>query len=131
MSWRIGKVEQLTGLSADTLRYYERIGLLPPPQRSPGGSRIYRDRDLQRLHFIKRAQQVGFTLEEIGSLLGFREDPAGSCREVRQLAAAKHRWVQHRMAALGKMEAELALLLSICTGNQDGCPILEHLDDLQ
>lgn len=130
MTWRIGKVEQMTGLSADTLRYYERIGLLPPPQRSSGGSRIYRDHDVQRLHFIKRAQQVGFTLDEIGSLLGFREDPAGSCREVRQLAATKHQWVRQRKEALERMEAELALLLSICTGDQDGCPILEHFDEL-
>ncbi len=129
MSWRIGQVEQMTGLSADTLRYYERIGLLPPPQRSSGGSRIYRDCDLQRLRFIKRAQQVGFTLDEIGSLLGFREDPAGSCREVRQLAASKHQWITHRMRDLERMEAELALLLSICTGDQDGCPILEHLNE--
>lgn len=130
MTWSIGAAAEQSGLSADTLRYYERIGLLPPPARSPGGQRIYRRRDLDRLRFIRHAQAVGFTLEEIGQLLAFREDPAGSCFEVRELAAHKHQWVRERLEALKNMEGELALLLSICSGREEGCPILERLEEL-
>lgn len=128
MAWSIGETAARTGLSADTLRYYERIRLLPPPQRSQGGQRIYREQDLDRLHFIQRAQAVGFTLEEIRRLLSFREDPADSNRAVRELAMKKHRAVQEQMALLEKMEGELALLISICRGQGDTCPILEHLE---
>lgn len=128
MGLSIGETSERSGLSADTLRYYERIDLLPSPARSPGGHRIYYEQDLERLRFIIRAQAVGFTLDEIGQLLRFREDPAGTCREVRELAAHKHSWVCERMDILEKMESELALLLSICSGDGKGCPIIDRLD---
>lgn len=129
MTWAIGEMSEMTGLSADTLRYYERIGLLPAPARNPGGRRVYRERDLGRIRFIQRAQAIGFSLEEIGQLLRFREDPTGSSRAVRELAVRKHKAVREQMGLLRRMEAELGLLTSICRGDSDHCPILDHLEE--
>jgi DNA-binding transcriptional MerR regulator len=128
IAWTIGEAVERSGLTADTLRYYERIGLLPPPGRSPGGRRIYRERDLARLRFIRHAQAVGFSLDEIRDLLRFREVRAGSGRAVRELAGRKHQAVREQMELLQRMESELALLISICTGDRDACPILERLE---
>jgi len=129
MAWSIGVMTEMTGLSADTLRYYERIGLVPAPARSSGGRRGYRERDLGRIQFIQRAQAIGFSLDEIGRLLRFREDPTGSSQAVRELAARKHQAVREQMALIQRMEAELDLLTSICRGDGDHCPILEHLEE--
>lgn len=127
MNWSIGQVARRTGLSADTLRYYEKIGLLPQPDRTSGGRRIYRERDLARLRFIRRAQAVGFRLDEIAKLVRFREDAAGSSTAVRELALEKHRAVCSQMETLRTMERELALLISICRGSSEACPILDRL----
>lgn len=124
----IGEAAAETGMSADTLRYYEKIRLLPSPGRKAGGRRLYRDQDIARLRFIRRAQSVGFSLEEIGKLLRFRENPAKSRRGVRKLAAIKHAQVKEQIAVLDAMEAELALLLEICRGDSATCPILTRLD---
>lgn len=128
-AWSIGAMTEMTGLSADTLRYYERIGLLPAPERSSGGRRVYRERDLGRIRFIQRAQAIGFSLDEIGQLLRFREDPTGSSRAVRELAARKHQVVREQIELLQRMEGELDLLTSICRGDSDRCPILDHLEE--
>ena len=128
MARTIGEVAAEIGMSADTLRYYEKIRLLPAPGRTPGGKRTYRDRDIARLRFIQRAQSVGFSLEEIGKLLRFRENPAKSSRAVREVAAKKHASVKEQLDLLRSIEAELALLLTICRGDSDSCPILTALD---
>lgn len=124
----IGEAAAEIGLSADTLRYYEKIHLLPAPGRTAGGKRLYRDQDIARLRFIQRAQSVGFSLAEIGKLLRFRENPAKSRRSVRELAAKKHAEVKQQIALLHTVEAELALLLEMCRGESDTCPILTKLD---
>src|SRR5699024_1264225 len=129
MAWSIGAMTEMTGLSADALRYYERIGLLPAPARSSGGRRVYRERDLGRIRFTQHAQAIGFSLDEVGQLLRFREDPTGSSRAVRELAACKHQAVREQMELLQRMEAELDLLTSICRGDGNHCPILEHLEE--
>lgn len=124
----IGEAARRCGSSTDTLRYYERIGLLPPPGRDAGGRRVYSERDLGRLRFIRRAQSVGFTLDEIGNLLRFRENPARASREVRSLAMRKHDEVRETLTTLQQVETELALLVRLCPGDGDECPILEQLD---
>jgi MerR family copper efflux transcriptional regulator len=124
----IGETAAEIGMSADTLRYYEKIRLLPPPGRTAGGKRLYRDPDIARLRFIQRAQSVGFSLGEIGKLLRFRENPAKSRRSVRELAAKKHAQVQQQIAVLHTIETELALLLDVCRGESKSCPILMTLD---
>ncbi|HNP34370.1 MAG TPA: MerR family transcriptional regulator [Woeseiaceae bacterium] len=128
MDLTIGKAAIESGFTPDTLRYYERIRLMPPPGRTSGRQRIYRERDLARLRFIRRAQAVGFSLDEIRKLLRFRENPARSGRAVRKLAAIKHEQLKDQLETLHAIEGELALLLSLCRGLPGGCPILEELD---
>lgn len=128
MTLTISEAAAATGLSPDTLRYYERIKLMPPPGRTSGGKRIYRDADVARLRFIRRAQAVGFSLDEIAQLVRFRENPAKTSRAVRSLAAKQHSRIKAQLETLETMEAELALLLSLCSGNTVTCPILKELD---
>lgn len=128
MARTIGEVAAEIGMSADTLRYYEKIRLLPASSRTAGGKRLYHDQDIARLRFIQRAKSVGFSLAEISKLLQFRENPAKSSRAVRALAAKKHDHVKEQLKLLHTVEAELTLLLEICRGDPDTCPILTTLD---
>lgn len=124
--YRIGQVTEVLGLTADTLRYYEKISLLPPVHRH-NGIRFYSEKDLSRLQFIKRAQKMGFALEEIGELLNFRENPQTARPHVRQLAHIKLDAVRNRVSELTHLRNELTLLLSLCSESIEGCPILETL----
>ncbi len=126
---RIGDVTRLLGLSADTLRYYEKIGLLPPVKRTPSGIRVYDKQDLSRLRFIKRAQKMKFTLVEIGDLMNMRTDPQHARDEVRQLTANKLAEVELSLAEIQVLRDELRLLLNLCRGSEDGCPIIETIDE--
>lgn len=126
---RIGEVCRLTGLSADTLRYYERIGLLPKVARTPSGIRVYGERDLSRLRFIQRAQKMDFSLDEIGKLLTMRENPQHARDAVRQLTARKIAEVEARLEELTLLRNELTLLVNLCRGDGEGCPIIEGLED--
>ncbi len=124
----IGQVAARTGLSADTLRYYERLGLIGPVARTPSGRRRYGARDLSRLRFIRRAQQMGFSLAEIGQLLQMRDDPQHARPQVRRLTAAKLAEVEARLTELTTLRDELRLLLNLCRGSVDGCPIIDGID---
>lgn len=128
MTWRIREAAQSVGLSADTLRYYERINLVPRPARGAGGQRSYAQKDLARLRFVKRAQALGFTLEEIRQLLRFRENPARCNKSVRSLAERKCEALSVQRLAIEQMQRELTLLLNLCSGSGDHCPILDRLD---
>ena len=127
MSESIGAAATTVGLSADTLRYYEKIGLLPRPARNPGGRRVYREKDLTRLRFIKRAQALGFSLQDIRQLLRLRENPIKCSKAVRVLAQEKRDSLLMQMREMERMQAELTLLLNLCTGAGDSCPILDRL----
>jgi len=126
---RISEVSKLLGLSADTLRYYEKITLIPKVQRSSGGVRLYSDSDLSRLRFIRRAQSMNFSLAEIGDLLSMREDPQHARDEVRELTHRKLAAINQQLAELDTLRKELQLLVNLCTGSEDGCPIIEGLDN--
>ncbi|HED19424.1 MAG TPA: heavy metal-responsive transcriptional regulator [Gammaproteobacteria bacterium] len=126
--YRISDVSKLLGLSADTLRYYEKISLLPKIQRSTGGIRLYGDSDLSRLRFIRRAQTMNFTLAEIGDLLKMREDPQHARDSVRELTRIKLAAVKQQLADLDTLRKELQLLVNLCTGSKDGCPIIDGID---
>lgn len=125
---RIREAAQAIGLTADTLRYYERINLVTRPARGPGGQRMYCDKDLKRLRFVVRAQAIGFTLQEIRQLLRFRENPIKCSKGVRKLAQRKCDALRAQQEALAQMYGELSLLLNLCSGDADHCPILEKLD---
>jgi len=124
----IGDVTLLTGLSADTLRYYEKIKLLPPVGRSASGMRRYEARDLSRLRFIQRAKAMNFSLDEITRLLEMREDPQHARDEVRELTHRKLDAVEQQMEQLDILRKELTLLVNLCGGAAAGCPIIDNLD---
>jgi DNA-binding transcriptional MerR regulator len=127
-SLRIGEVAKLTGLSADTLRYYEKLGLFKPG-RSTAGLRFYTERDLSSLHFIQRAKSMNFSLDEIAQLLEMRGDPQHARDEVRELAGQKLVAVEEQLQRLDTLRRELALLVNLCRGTEDGCPIIEDLEN--
>ncbi len=124
----IGEIGSLLGLSADTLRYYEKIGLLTDVQRSPANTRLYGDRDISRLRFILRAQKMNFSLAEIRDLLSMREDPQHSRREVRELTHRKLQEIESHLQDLTTLRDELTLLVNLCAGSEHGCPIIEGIE---
>ncbi len=127
-SYRIGGVTKLLGISADTLRYYEKIGLLPAINRTVSGIRVYIERDLSRLRFIRRAQKMRFSLREIAELLKMREDPQHARDEIRLLTRSKLSEVEEHLDDLQFLRNELQLLLNLCTASEGGCPIIESID---
>ena len=127
--YRIGDVTKKLGMSADTLRYYEKIKLLHKVSRTPSGIREYDDKDISRLKFIQRAQKMNFSLAEISDLLKMREDPQKVRDDVRQLTSDKLTEVDEHLQSLTTLRNELQLLLNLCRGSEDGCPIIEGLDE--
>lgn len=126
--YRIGGLARLLGLSADTLRYYEKLGLLPRVGRNGAGLREFGERDVFRLRFIQRAQKMGFSLAEIAHLLVMRENPQQARDEIRTLTSDKLHEVELRLKDLTLLRDELRLLLNLCRGAKDGCPIIETID---
>jgi len=129
--YRIGDVTEKLDLSADTLRYYEKIGLLPKVGRNGAGIRLYNDQDLSRLRFIQRAQKMDFTLAEIGELLKMREAPQKARKRVRELTAHKLAEVESRLAELKTLRNELALLMNLCSAGGKSCGIIKEINTRQ
>jgi len=129
-TYHIGKVTEKLGISADTLRYYEKIKLLPPISRTAAGIRQYDERDLSRLRFIKRAQKMRFSLKEIAELLTMREDPQHVRDEIRVLTRNKLTEVEEHLDDLQFLRNELQLLLNLCMASEDGCPIIESIENV-
>jgi len=127
-SYMIGEVARQLVMSVDTLRYYEKIGLLPKVSRAESGIRHYSDKDISHLKFIKRAQQMNFTLAEIGDLLKMREAPQHARTEVRQMTANKLQEVGLRLTELDVLRRELALLVNLCSASEEGCPIIDRME---
>ncbi len=126
--YKIGEVTKLTGLSADTLRYYEKFGLITGVSRNASGIRLYNDKNISHLKFIKRAQHMNFSLEEIKNLLSMREDPQHAKDSVRLLTAEKLKNIEEQLAELSTLKNELTLLLNLCRGSKDGCPIIDEIN---
>jgi MerR family mercuric resistance operon transcriptional regulator len=121
----IGVLARSAGVNIETIRYYQRRGLIGTPRRPPGGVRRYDTNALAQLRFIKRAQQLGFSLREIGDLL---EIGAGSCAETRVLAEARLADIEARLHDLQAMRRTLARLIHACrAGRETACPIVESL----
>lgn len=123
----IGELARRAGVGIDTVRYYERSGLLAPHSRLPSGYRRYRDLEVARLRFIRRAQSLGFTLSEIKSLL--KLSAQRNVAQVKRSAQAKLEDVERRMKELQRVRDGLAELISECPGHgrADQCPILRAL----
>lgn len=122
----IGGLARAATVNVETIRYYQRRGLLGTPRKPPGGVRRYSIEILNRLRFIKRAQELGFTLREIAELLKLGD---GSCNETRTIAEHRLRDIEARIGDLQSMHATLAKLIRTCrAGNNPPCPIIASLD---
>ena len=126
-SLTISGLAAAAAVSIETVRYYQRRGLLQEPARPPGGVRRYANTDVDQLRFIKRAQAMGFTLEEIRSLLKLRSQDA--CHATRALAVSKLRLIDTNIRELQQLREALAELVAACDANVDEshCPVIERL----
>ncbi len=126
----IGNLAKQSGVSAETLRYYERRGLITPSQRTASGYRLYQTDASQRLRFIRRAQALGFSLDEISELLSLSDDPNQSAAAVKQLTRTKIQDIDLRIRDLERMKQGLAALETHCPGHGStrDCPILGALN---
>jgi MerR family mercuric resistance operon transcriptional regulator len=125
---KIGEAAAASGCHIETIRYYERIGLLPHPARSASGYREYLPEEVDRLRFITRGRELGFSLDEIRSLLTLADDPTLACRDVDQLARHHLADVQQRLRELRRIARELERTIAICAGGKRGqCTILGAL----
>jgi len=126
--YAIGAVSKQTGCHIETIRYYERIGLLPSPSRSAGGYRRYGLEHLKRLTFVRRTRDLGFTLDEIRRLLRLADRRERSCAQARDLATAHLRDVQAKLQDLRVMERVLKGMIAQCAdGTLPDCPLIEAL----
>jgi DNA-binding transcriptional MerR regulator len=131
--FQIGQIAQRSGLTVDTIRFYEKQSLLAKPPRTIGGFRLYTDGDLDRLNFIVRAQSLGFSLHEIGELLVLRDSGPDACTHVRNLLGARLRDVESKIKDLPHLERQLKQAQKQCdeaaaTDCSPSCPLLERLD---
>ena len=125
----IGKLSLLTGVHIETIRYYERIGMLPAPPRTASGRRVYGPRETRTLAFIRRARELGFTLDEIRALLDLGGPGKASCAEVRTIAAYHLDDIRAKIADLRKLERLLAATIAKCSGRKvPDCPVINVLD---
>jgi MerR family mercuric resistance operon transcriptional regulator len=125
----IGRVSALTGVNIETIRYYERSGVLAAPPRTASGRRVYGSRDVRLLAFLRRARELGFSLDEVRALLRLGGPEKASCREVRQIAAHHLDDIRAKISDLRKLERLLAKTVAQCTGTTaPDCPVLEILD---
>jgi DNA-binding transcriptional MerR regulator len=134
---QIGKVAERTGLSIDTIRFYQKIGLVKQAARSEGGFRLFTDADMKDLAFIKRAQELGFSLNEVKQLPFLNQEHGHACSQVRDLLAGKLRDVREKAAQLLRLEAELNKALRKCnrdlrthrrSTHGECCPVLKALE---
>jgi MerR family copper efflux transcriptional regulator len=126
----IGEVARASGVSAKMIRHYEGIGLLRAPARSQAGYRQYHDRDAHLLRFIRRARDLGFSLDQIRQLLSLWDNPGRASADVKRLADAHIADLDARIAALSEMRTTLVALAQACRGDRrPDCPILQGLAD--
>ncbi|HSR67593.1 MAG TPA: MerR family DNA-binding protein [Acidobacteriota bacterium] len=129
MALTIGELARTAEVGRETVRFYERVGLIEDPPRTRGGYRIYPAKAVARLQFIKRAKELGFSLKEIRSLLTLRVSPGTNCDEVRRLGQERIEDIEARIRDLASVKAALAKLVESC-GQRDPteeCPLLEAL----
>ena len=125
-----GRLAKSSGVHPETIRYYEQNGLLPIPARSESNYRLFDHDNVDRVHFIKKAQSVGFSLDEIRLLLSLKYAEDATCEPVRLLAEEKITELDKKIQALHVMKALLEGLVDACPGGDEGieeCPIIDHL----
>ena len=126
----ISKLAKKTEVNIQTVRYYERRGLIPEPQRTESGYRQYSYDTILRIRFIKRAQKLGFSLKEISELLSLRVDKNTTCGDFKNIAEVKISEVEKKIRSLNGIKKALTKLVALCSGEgpTSECPIVETLD---
>jgi MerR family mercuric resistance operon transcriptional regulator len=126
----IGKLAKKANVNIETIRYYERKGLIPKPNRRESGYREYSEDTVRRIQFIKHAKELGFSLKEIHELLSLRLDPKTPCSEVKNRAEIKIADIEEKVKTLQRMKKALVKLTRACSGKGPvmECPILEALE---
>lgn len=127
----IGYLSRKTGVNIETIRYYERIAIMPKPDRTEGGNRQYTDEQLKRLFFIRRSRELGFSIEEIRALFEMVDRHDFSCNEVYNLTVVHLTSVKEKIASLKKLEMALAKMVTECNrGEVPDCPIVDTLFEM-
>lgn len=125
----IGEASKATGVSAKMIRYYEEIGLIPPPARTASGYRAYSESDLHRLSFVRSARDLGFSVKEIGELLSLWSDRSRQSADVKRIAQMHIGALEQKITELRGMADTLQTLVNCCAGDdRPDCPILERLE---
>jgi MerR family transcriptional regulator, mercuric resistance operon regulatory protein len=124
----IGKLSKRTGCNIETIRYYERIGILLKPLRSEGGTRLYNREQIKRLVFVRRSRELGFSLEEIRTLLRLVDDKKTTCQKIKTMAERHLQDIEKKIADLQKLQKTLDDISSQCSGGLvPDCPIIDTL----
>jgi MerR family transcriptional regulator, mercuric resistance operon regulatory protein len=125
----IGALSRLAGVNIETIRYYEKIGMLPAPLRTAGGHRVYGPNETRILGFIRRGRELGFTLDEIRALLNLSGPGKASCAEVRKIARRHLEDVRAKIEDLAKLDRLLSKTVAQCSGKKvPNCPVLDILE---
>lgn len=128
ISYSRGQLAKKTGVKAETIRYYEKYGLLDDPERSSGGHRVYSDEDARKLVFVRRCRELGFSLIEIEQLLELADTSGRNCAQVQRSTQIHLDDVRSKIRDLRRMERTLAELISQCENNASAsCPIIDSL----
>ena len=127
---KIGELSRATGTNIETIRYYERIGLLPAPARTDANYRSYGDAHRARLRFVRHSRELGFTIDEIRSLLDLSDHPDRDCGEADRIATTHLEQVEAKIAQLSALRDELTRIVGRCRGGLAGdCRVIEALGD--
>ncbi|MEX0590998.1 MAG: helix-turn-helix domain-containing protein [Xanthobacteraceae bacterium] len=125
----IGELSRLTDVNIETIRYYEKVGVLPAPSRTGSGRRIYGSRETRTLAFIRRSRELGFTLDEVRALLNLGAPANATCAQVREIAGRHLKDIQGKIADLTKLESLLNKTIKRCSGRAvPECPVIDVLD---
>ena len=130
--YSVGELAAAGGCKVETVRYYEKVGLMPEPPRTEGGHRLYSLDLLKRLTFIRRSRELGFPIEQIRGLLRFVDEPGHTCGEVKGMAMVQARAVQEKINDLKRLQKALNAMAARCKGKDyalKDCPIIDALYD--
>jgi MerR family mercuric resistance operon transcriptional regulator len=126
----IGTLSARSGVNIETIRYYEKIGVMPKPSRSAGGYRVYEPEHVKRLHFVRRGRELGFSLDELRGLLRLVDGHAYTCAQVHALAVTHVKDIREKIADLRRLERAMSEMAAQCTGDEvPECPVIDALFD--